>query len=218
MAKKPDQISIDVFHKYGLSPSDVFEHQHFTIINRGGIEKIAAKAEISLKYTLEECTPHFAVVKAYATKKGAEIETFASALYGEKVQMQKNGKNKWVDSGTTGTLYIVEMAEKRAMSRAVLKIENLYQHGFFGEDESEEFKRPDAIEAPPAVKEVDEVFVEGQVVLQGIIKKLHEEGVLDKIKAIGFNKSVLVAKSRDELTEIKKNLDELKAKKQPANA
>ncbi|GAI79086.1 unnamed protein product [marine sediment metagenome] len=34
-----------------------------------------------------------------------------------------------------------EMAEKRAMSRAVLKLTGFYELGVFGEDESEEFKK-----------------------------------------------------------------------------
>ena len=38
----------------------------------------------------------------------------------------------------------MEMAEKRAMSRAVLKLTGFYELGVFGEDESEEFKRKDA--------------------------------------------------------------------------
>ena len=33
------------------------------------------------------------------------------------------------------------MAEKRAMSRAVLKLAGFYQHGVFSEDESDDFKR-----------------------------------------------------------------------------
>ena len=31
--------------------------------------------------------------------------------------------------------HLVEVSEKRALSRAVLKICNLYEHGVFGEDE-----------------------------------------------------------------------------------
>ena len=37
--------------------------------------------------------------------------------------------------------YVLEMAEKRAMSRAVLKMTGFYELGVFSEDESEEFKR-----------------------------------------------------------------------------
>ena len=35
----------------------------------------------------------------------------------------------------------MEMAEKRAMSRAVLKLAGFYALGVFGEDESESFKK-----------------------------------------------------------------------------
>ena len=37
--------------------------------------------------------------------------------------------------------YVMEMAEKRAMSRAVLKLTGFYELGVFGEDESESFKK-----------------------------------------------------------------------------
>ena len=70
----------------------------------------------------------FAVVKAVATKGDTTIETFASALFGK-------GRE-----GNVTTLYVVEMAEKRALSRAVLKLSGAYKHGVYGQDESEEFK------------------------------------------------------------------------------
>jgi hypothetical protein len=37
--------------------------------------------------------------------------------------------------------YPVAMAEKRALSRVVLKLSGLYEVGVFGEDESDDFKR-----------------------------------------------------------------------------
>jgi len=57
------------------------------------------------------------------------VETFGSALKG----------NSFKD-GNTNTWYVLEMAEKRALSRAVLKMTGFYELGVFGEDESEEFK------------------------------------------------------------------------------
>ena len=50
-------------------------------------------------------------------------------------------KKKWDEFGNTTTWYVMEMAEKRAMSRAVLKLTGFYELGVFGEDESEDFKR-----------------------------------------------------------------------------
>lgn len=119
-----------IFKDNGLIPEDVFKHQHYTIITRAGIDKIQAKKKIEISYNLERCEPTFAVVKAYATFGSSKIETYGSALKG----------NSFKD-GSTNTYYVVEMAEKRAMSRAVLKLAGLYSLGVFGEDESESFKK-----------------------------------------------------------------------------
>jgi hypothetical protein len=77
------------------------------------------------------CEPNFAVFKALAEKGGKSIETFGSALKGDTYK--ESNTNSW---------YVAEMAEKRAMSRAVLKLTGFYELGVFGEDESESFKKP----------------------------------------------------------------------------
>ena len=41
--------------------------------------------------------------------------------------------------------YVAEMAEKRAMSRAVLKLTGFYELGVMGQDESDSFKKPEKI-------------------------------------------------------------------------
>ena len=64
------------------------------------------------------------VIKATAKKGDKTIQTF-----GEAAPM--NNTNS----------YPVAMAEKRAMSRAVLKLAGFYEHGVFSEDESDDFKR-----------------------------------------------------------------------------
>ena len=119
-----------IFKDNGLIPEDVFKHQHYTIITRAGIDKIQAKKKIEISYNLERCEPTFAVVKAYATLGSSKRETYGSALKGASFK-----------DGSTNTYYVVEMAEKRAMSRAVLKLAGLYSLGVFGEDESESFKK-----------------------------------------------------------------------------
>ena len=68
--------------------------------------------------------------KATAIKDQNTIQTFGSALKGSNFK-----------DGNTNTWYVLEMAEKRAMSRAVLKLAGFYELGVFGEDESESFKR-----------------------------------------------------------------------------
>ena len=119
-----------LFVDNNLTDEDVFKHQHYTIITRSGIEKIQANLQIYCEYEVIKCEPHFAVVKANANVGEKTIQTFGSALKGQSYQ-----------EGNTNTLYVMQMAEKRAMSRAVLKLAGFYALGVFGEDESESFKK-----------------------------------------------------------------------------
>ena len=90
--------------------------------------------QIYVDYKVIRCEPNFAVVKAKGeTADKKFIETFGSALKGDSFK-----------DGNTTTWYVMEMAEKRAMSRIVLKLTGFYALGAFGEDESEDFKKPKA--------------------------------------------------------------------------
>ena len=120
----------EMYKKYSLDKSDVFKHQHYIIITRSGIEKVMGYEKIDITYDVIKCEPTFAVIKAYAKKGDKVIETFGSALKGASFK-----------DSSTNTWYVAEMAEKRALSRAVLKMTGLYELGIFGEDESEDFKR-----------------------------------------------------------------------------
>jgi hypothetical protein len=115
--------------KYGLDKEDVFKHQHYVIITRSGIDKIQALENIHITYNVVKCETNFAAVKATAIKGQNTIQTFGSALKGG------------FKDGNCNTWYVLEMAEKRAMSRVVLKLTGFYELGVFGEDESEEFKK-----------------------------------------------------------------------------
>ena len=126
---KTDKLKA-LYLKYDLTKDDVFKHQHYIIITRSGIDKIQGVAGIKITYEVVKCEPKFAVVKAKASKEGKKIETFGSALKGSSYP-----------DGNTNSWYVMEMAEKRAMSRAVLKLTGFYELGVFGEDESESFKK-----------------------------------------------------------------------------
>jgi hypothetical protein len=137
---------IKLYKKYNLVEDDVYKHKHYLIITRQGIDKIQAIEKLNISYEVIKCESDFAAVKAIATKDNNKVETFGSAKYGGKEWVQfkdpKNGKTgKWEEKGSTTSWYILEMAEKRAMSRAVLKITGFYELGAFGEDESEDFKK-----------------------------------------------------------------------------
>jgi hypothetical protein len=116
----------ELYKKYELTKEDVFKHQHYLIITRSGIEKIQAIEKIDVNYEVVKCETNFAAVKAYNDK----LQTFGSAI--------KGGSFK---DGNTNSWYVLEMAEKRALSRLVLKQTGFYELGVFGEDESEDFKR-----------------------------------------------------------------------------
>jgi len=119
----------ELYKKYNLTKDDFFKHQHYTIITRQGIDKIQALEQMRVNFEVIRCEPNYAVFKAHAEKDGKKIETFGSALKGANYK-----------DGTTNSWYVAEMAEKRAMSRAVLKLTGFYELGVFGEDESESFK------------------------------------------------------------------------------
>ena len=96
------------------------------IITRTGIEKIQYNNHIEVKFEWIKMEKDFAVIKAIAKKGDVSIETFGSALFGQGGNCRSN--------------YIAEMAEKRALARAVLKLSGAYKYGVFGEDESDDFK------------------------------------------------------------------------------
>ena len=123
---------VELYKKYNLEKTDVFKHQHYVIITRQGIEKIQAQEQIKIKFDVIKCEPNFAVVKATVNYEDGImcIQTFGSALKGATFK-----------DGNTNSWYVMEMAEKRALSRAVLKLTGFYELGVFGEDESEDFKK-----------------------------------------------------------------------------
>ena len=96
------------------------------IIKRTGIEKIQYNNDIQVSFHAIVTERDFAVIKATASKDNTvEIETYGSAW------LEKNSKNN----------YVAEMAEKRALARAVLKLCGAYKHGVYGEDEADDFKQ-----------------------------------------------------------------------------
>ena len=131
LTKSEQETMRSLFEENGLTQDDLFKHQHYIIISRSGIEKIAAKNDIHVEYTevTEWSNPgeDKYVVKATAYKRSNP--KVVTITYGEV--SPKNNRNG----------YPIAMAEKRALSRAILKTSGLYAHGVFGEDESDSFQR-----------------------------------------------------------------------------
>ena len=119
MTKEEKAFMNGLFNQYGLSMEDIFKHQHFVIIKRQGIEKIMAKSGITVQYNVEGCGPQYAAVKCEAKNlSGQSITTFGSAC-------PENCRSP----------YYLEMAEKRAKSRAILMLCGLYANGVYSEAE-----------------------------------------------------------------------------------
>jgi hypothetical protein len=118
-----------LFLENGLEKEDVFKKEFkdgksYVIITRTGIEKIQYKKGYDVKYELNHYQPNTFVVKATISHNGKQIETYGEA-----------------SPSNCTTAYLVAMAEKRALSRSVLKMAGLYELGVFGEDEAEDFKK-----------------------------------------------------------------------------
>jgi len=116
----------EMYQAYGLLPEDMFKEarQGWTIFRRQGIDKIQAAANIDIKYEPIVVEKDFVVLKATGKYNDQEIETFGEA--------DRNSNCRQT--------YPVAMAEKRAMSRVVLKLTGFYALGHFSEDEGD-FKK-----------------------------------------------------------------------------
>jgi hypothetical protein len=131
-----------IWKEYSLDKqTDFFKHKngHYLIITKSGIDKIIDKLKIEIKYNFLKVDSDFVAIEVTGFLPGPKhvksITTTASAKYGGKV---KKG-DKWVAEGTTDQWYVLEMAEKRANSRVVLRLIEMYDVAK-GEDESDEFE------------------------------------------------------------------------------
>ena len=161
MTKK--ELLAKLYKDYDLTSEDAFKHnQGWVILTRSGIEKIQAKDNIEVKYDVVRIEPDFAVIKASTDK----VETFGSAKHGPFA------------SGTTKSWYIAEMAEKRALSRAILKHTGMYQHGAFGEDEADDFKDDRKDLTSDVINRANNAIIRGEKTADEVIEALENQGYI----------------------------------------
>jgi hypothetical protein len=122
MAQSQEQLAAarELATEYGLTAADFYQQRQSGtwLISRTGIERIQYKAGIIVTLDAVRAEVDYAAVKATATRGDLKVQTFGSAYKG----------NCRID-------YYLEMAEKRALSRAVLKLTDFYKLGVYGEDE-----------------------------------------------------------------------------------
>ena len=117
-----------LYKAYDLTLEDTHTMQrgqrNIYMVTRSGIEKIQAAENITVTFEVVSSVHDFAAVKAIAERDGKRIETYGSA---------KKGAGK---EGNTATWYVLEVAEKRALARAILKFIGWYALGIKGEEEA----------------------------------------------------------------------------------
>jgi len=135
-AQTKSDLLNNLFKKCGLSKEDIFSHKNmYKIITRSGIEKIQSTLNIDVDYTpvdpsLFKIPGEIVIVLktmgVVRDDEGNVVKTVTT--FGEANDLNLKQKQ-----------YPFAMAEKRGLSRAVLKLAGLYEHGVFGEDEADDF-------------------------------------------------------------------------------
>ena len=117
-----------LYKENGLVEEDIYKDKRgFVIITRTGIDKIVSRNNITVAYEVIklDIEKGICVLRAAAQMKvGNEVKNAMS--FGE------SSNNNLIGGGKK---FPVAMAEKRAMSRVVLKIAGFYEQGVFGQDE-----------------------------------------------------------------------------------
>jgi len=124
---------------YGLNKDDFFKApQGFVIITRTGIEKIQRGLGLIVQYEVEsslcDVSKGIYVIKAVALQIGKTTNERTGKIEETQRLVETYGE---ASPKNCRNAYPVAMAEKRALSRAVLKSADLYELGVFGEDEIE---------------------------------------------------------------------------------
>jgi len=122
-------VDEDVFRK-------AIRGKEMAFIKRSGIEKIQFTNDIRVRYEVIAMQPDYVVIKAIASRgSGVSYALDAGDVvvesFGEATPENTNQKPP----------YYSAMAEKRALSRVVLKIVGAYKYNVFGEDEADAFKQ-----------------------------------------------------------------------------
>jgi hypothetical protein len=135
---KREQLK-ELYIKYGLDESDIFNikfgNSSKPIITRVGIEKIQAQLGINISYKIERITDDHKSCIILAT---GVITQLIDNKPTPKAITQSFGE---VSPSNNTNKYPIAMAEKRALSRVVIKMAGLATYGIYGEDEADEFKQ-----------------------------------------------------------------------------
>ena len=116
---------LELYKKYNLGKTDVYKHQHYVIITRQGIEKIAAKENIQ-----------FGAPTIYRDSN-QDVAIVGDAKRGNKI-IWSTGE---ASPNNCKAPYPFAMAEKRLKDRLVLKLIDAYQYSIYSDSEADNFKK-----------------------------------------------------------------------------
>lgn len=153
MSKKlTNDINKKLYEKFGLTEDDVFLKENkygkviYKIISRQGIDKIAAKSKAEVNMNLSHASVSNGSVLVIYQYDGVlkdddgniirEESTTGEALI---VKSSDGGIDRELSNVSQTQPYPAAMAEKRGRSRIYLKLEGLYELGYYGEDEADDF-------------------------------------------------------------------------------
>lgn len=163
--------------QYKLTTKDWFSHkQGWTIITRTGIEKIQAAENIRVRYQVEKMEQDWCVIKAIGCRgNDPKGDYLGNTPFVETYGSAKKGGFK---EGTTQSWYLAEIAEKRSLSRCVLKLTGLYQQGVFGEDESDEFEDERSQLTSEVINRANNAILRGEKTADEVIESLEASNYL----------------------------------------
>ena len=134
LKERQEDILNYLYDKYELLPTDFFSHKHYKIIRREGIEKIIDTEGIMYNLHCWYCDEVSCVVhgKFWIPEHEVVDETTGESVKVPEQYIETTGS---ANRGNTPSTYFAEIAEKRCLSRGVLKLIKAYKYAFMGEDE-----------------------------------------------------------------------------------
>ena len=177
MAQTAEQLAAarELATQYGLTAADFFQHKQSKawLISRTGIEKIQYGAGIEVRFDAVRVEMEYAAVKATGTRATKPT----AALLGGTLRIETFGS---ANTANCQVSYFLEMAEKRALSRVVLKLSDFYQLGVYGEDEMPSDQlTTQAKQASPAV-----VIAEDRLRRQGLLADIEAIGSREELERL----------------------------------
>lgn len=138
----PNELKNKLYKECELTADDIFDSGQYKIITRSGIEKIQYKNNIMVNYDVIIANMDQVIIRGTFQKRedgnaiGMDGKSHPKVKTIQTFGEWNNTHTKKTKDGKVIPFYSVALAEKRCLSRGVLKIMGYYEYGFLGEDET----------------------------------------------------------------------------------